>query len=278
MCTGGSKSSQSALPGKMLPVALLPDLLELEANLPADPTTFFAAAFDPSAPPAPGARAAAEVLRHAASQGLETADLMQQLRMLGLGEAGAIFFANYWAAQPSRASLQREPPLQLLDVDWSFGVSASSSEHQAMGTTFVQLRLSTQGQNGGEFVHTGAAVARPPLPRATRDSLSLSLSLFLTLTLSLFSLSLSLARSLSLALSLSTSLRECSALAFVLTRIHVSLPRRALAQSSTSRASTTSSISSSSRRRGWKSRDEEAEMTRLEAAACRFGERESVCR
>ena len=144
----------------MLPVALLPDLLELEANLPADPTTFFAAAFDPSAPPAPGARAAAEVLRHAASQGLETADLMQQLRMLGLGEAGAIFFANYWAAQPSRASLQREPPLQLLDVDWSFGVSASSSEHQAMGTTFVQLRLSTQGQNGGEFVHTGAAVAR----------------------------------------------------------------------------------------------------------------------
>jgi COMM domain len=252
----------------MLPEALLPDLLELEADLPADPTTFFAAAFDPSAPPAPGARAAAEVLRHAASQGLETADLMQQLRMLGLGEAGAIFFANYWAAQPSRASLQREPPLQLLDVDWSFGVSASSSEHQAMGTTFVQLRLSTQGQNGGEFVHTGAAVARPPLPRATRDSLSLSL--FLTLTLSLFSLSRSL--------SLSTSLRECSALAFVLTRVHVSLPRRALAQSSTSRASTTSSISSSSRRRGWRSRDEEAEMTRLEAAACRFGERESVCR
>ena len=161
----------------VLPVALLPDLLELEANLPADPTTFFAAAFDPSAPPAPGARAAAEVLRHAASQGLETADLLQHLRMLGLGEAGAIFFANYWAAQPSRASLQREPPLQLLDVDWSFGVSASSSEHQAMGTTFVQLRLSTQGQNGGEFVHTGALVARPPAPRATRDSLSLSLSL-----------------------------------------------------------------------------------------------------
>ena len=186
----------------MLPVALLPDLLELEANLPADPTTFFAAAFDPSAPPAPGARAAAEVLRHAASQGLETADLMQQLRMLGLGEAGAIFFANYWAAQPSRASLQREPPLQLLDVDWSFGVSASSSEHQAMGTTFVQLRLSTQGQNGGEFVHTGAAVARPPLPRATRDTLSLSLSHSHSLSLLSLSLSLSLALSLSLSLSL----------------------------------------------------------------------------
>ena len=190
--------------GKMLPVALLPDLLELEANLPADPTTFFAAAFDPSAPPAPGARAAAEVLRHAASQGLETADLIQQLRMLGLGEAGAIFFANYWAAQPSRASLQREPPLQLLDVDWSFGVSASSSEHQAMGTTFVQLRLSTQGQNGGEFVHTGAAVARPPLPRATRDSLSLSLSH--SHSLSLFSLSLSLSLSPSLS-SLSLLIR-----------------------------------------------------------------------
>jgi len=190
----------------MLPVALLPDLLELEANLPADPTTFFAAAFDPSAPPAPGARAAAEVLRHAASQGLETADLMQQLRMLGLGEAGAIFFANYWAAQPSRASLQREPPLQLLDVDWSFGVSASSSEHQAMGTTFVQLRLSTQGQNGGEFVHTGAAVARPPLPRATRDSLSLYLSLSHSHSLSLLSLSFSLALSLSLSLSRSLSL------------------------------------------------------------------------
>ena len=214
----------------MLPVALLPDLLELEANLPADPTTFFAAAFDPSAPPAPGARAAAEVLRHAASQGLETADLMQQLRMLGLGEAGAIFFANYWAAQPSRASLQREPPLQLLDVDWSFGVSASSSEHQAMGTTFVQLRLSTQGQNGGEFVHTGAAVARPPLPRATRDSLSLSLSHSHSHSLSLLSLSLSRSLSLSHSLSLYLLKRVLRTRLCAHTRPRLSPPPRARAE------------------------------------------------
>ena len=36
---------------------------------------------------------------------------------------------------------------RLTDLQWSFGVSASSSEHAAVGATFVQLMLKTQQQN-----------------------------------------------------------------------------------------------------------------------------------
>ena len=144
------------MPVKTVPIALIPDLLELDCQLPAEPAAFFAAALDPSAPPALGSAAAAEVLRYTASQGLDPAALGQRLRGVGLSEVGAAFFADFWASQPSRTSLQREAPLQLVDVDWSFGVSASSSEHQAMGSTFVQMRLNAQGERGAEYVHAGA--------------------------------------------------------------------------------------------------------------------------
>ena len=38
-------------------------------------------------------------------------------------------------------------PMRLTDLEWTFGVSASSSEHAAIGATFVQLRMKTQEQN-----------------------------------------------------------------------------------------------------------------------------------
>ena len=145
----------TAVPTTALPTCLLPELLELERKLPEDAAAFFARAADSSAAPAPSSRAALEVLRYAAQAGLEPAELGMQLRAAGLGEEAASFFANYWALQPPRSALQRSAPLQLVDVDWNFGVSASSSEHAAMGTTFVQLRLNARGQKGSEYVHTG---------------------------------------------------------------------------------------------------------------------------
>ena len=142
------------------PTCLIPDLFELERNPPSDPNSFFAAALDPASKSAPGSRAAAEVLRFAASQGLEAAALGQTLRANGFSEATASLFAGFWATQPSRTALERSPPRRLVDMDWSFCVSASSSEHAAMGTTFVQLRLNTQCANRSEYVHFELDLAR----------------------------------------------------------------------------------------------------------------------
>ena len=47
---------------------------------------------------------------------------------------------------------------RVVDVDWSLGVSASSSELQAIGSTFVVLRLHTEATDGtAQFVHLGKA-------------------------------------------------------------------------------------------------------------------------
>ena len=45
----------------------------------------------------------------------------------------------------------------LIGVDWSLGVTASSSELQAIGTTFVVLRLQTRDEYTGEvkYQHLG---------------------------------------------------------------------------------------------------------------------------
>lgn len=59
-----------------------------------------------------------------------------------------------FAPQPVVAAA---PPPKIVGVDWSLGVTASSSELQAVGTTFVSLRLHTQSTDGtAEYVHLGA--------------------------------------------------------------------------------------------------------------------------
>ena len=42
---------------------------------------------------------------------------------------------------------------RLVDVDWTFGVTASSSEHAAVGSTYVQVRLAVQRGAALEYVH-----------------------------------------------------------------------------------------------------------------------------
>jgi len=147
----------SAQPQSSLPVCLVPSLLELERRgLPTDATTFFEGASTSS-----HAGPAREVLRFAALAGLDGTGLAEALRAAGVSEACADFFATYWAAaQPSREFLALPAPRRLVDLDWNFGVSASSSEHAAMGVTFVQLRLHTQGSSGAEYVHMELTLAR----------------------------------------------------------------------------------------------------------------------
>ena len=148
-----------------LPHCLLPELFDLQRLPPSEPMAFLEAALDPAAAPAPGSVAAAEVLRFAAKHGLGAQSLEAALRAAGLGEALSKMFADYLAGQPSIGALLKTassgPPLTLVDVDWTFGVSASSSEHQAMGTTFVQLRLHVLGADGAaRYVHAELDLAQ----------------------------------------------------------------------------------------------------------------------
>lgn len=149
-----------------LPASLLPALLDLESHPPNDPTSYFSAVLDDSASSAVGSsstNAAREVFRYAAANGLEAEDLRLALQGAGIGEAAAAMFADAWSAQRGAfvGELVQPHPLQLIDADWSFGVSASSSEHAAMGTTFVQLRLKTRNANGAaENVHMELNLAR----------------------------------------------------------------------------------------------------------------------
>ena len=149
-----------------LPASLLPALLDLESHPPNDPTSYFSAVLDDSASSTVGSsstNAAREVFRYAAANGLEAEDLRLALQGAGIGEAAAAMFADAWSAQRGAfvGELVQPHPLQLIDADWSFGVSASSSEHAAMGTTFVQLRLKTRNANGAaENVHMELNLAR----------------------------------------------------------------------------------------------------------------------
>ena len=153
---------------RALPASLLPALLDLESHPPNDPASYFSAVLDDPASSAVGSsstnvNAAREVFRYAAANGLEAEDLRLALQGAGIGEAAAAMFADAWSAQRGAfvGELVQPHPLQLIDADWSFGVSASSSEHAAMGTTFVQLRLKTRNANGAaENVHMELNLAR----------------------------------------------------------------------------------------------------------------------
>jgi hypothetical protein len=147
-----------------VPAALLPGLLELERSPPEDPAAFFAAAIEGDTAVGPGASAAAELMKHAARVGLDVEALAQELRSCGVGEAAAGMFAEAWGILRAGGGVPKlavPAPVQLADLDWTFGVSASSSEHAAMGATFVQLRLQTRGADGrAELVHMELSLAR----------------------------------------------------------------------------------------------------------------------
>ena len=56
----------------------------------------------------------------------------------------------------SETIIPASAPPKVTGVDWSLGVTASSSELQAVGTTFVQLRVQTESaDNVAEYVHLG---------------------------------------------------------------------------------------------------------------------------
>ncbi len=143
--------------GCAIPPSLLPELLELEGRSPAEYIAFFADALDRVDSPTAGANAVREVLRHAAKAGLEASALEAEVRRAGLSDGLSAAFAQCWAVPVNRQAVlaQAFPVHTLVDLDWTFGVSASSSEHAAMGTTYVQLRPRTEDEGGApQCVHT----------------------------------------------------------------------------------------------------------------------------
>ena len=52
------------------------------------------------------------------------------------------------------AAVEKQAAPTIIDVDWSLGVTASSSEVQVVGATFVVLRLHTELPDGTtEYTH-----------------------------------------------------------------------------------------------------------------------------
>ena len=143
----------------LLPPELLQPLLDLEARadesqlhdfcaatlLSADGSSTAASASSPALEASEPERAAARAaFRGAAERGLKPDELEASLRRCGLG-ASAAAAAHSWATLGRgvhRALLASAVPIErLVDFEWCFGVTASSSELESIGATYVQLRL-----------------------------------------------------------------------------------------------------------------------------------------
>uniref|UniRef100_A0A6S9UC12 COMM domain-containing protein n=1 Tax=Chrysotila carterae TaxID=13221 RepID=A0A6S9UC12_CHRCT len=84
--------------------------------------------------------------------------LEEELRKSGLRSALPAAAAEVWAefaiATQGQLLAASSPLESLIDVEWTFGVTASSSELEAVGSTYVQLRLTLSGDNGrARFAH-----------------------------------------------------------------------------------------------------------------------------
>lgn len=88
----------------------------------------------------------------AVRRGLTESQLRQDLDALGLEASRAAALADRWTASYaalSRVCARRTPrPNQLLDVEWKFGVTVASSEHE-LKSSFVQLKLSLEDRQAG---------------------------------------------------------------------------------------------------------------------------------
>ena len=88
------------------------------------------------------------VVRGTLKNGLSDAELQSDLEELGLSrERAAAVGAAVNASRPQLVSAAVEQMLsvnQLLDLDWRFGVTASSSEMDRVGSTFLQMKITRQ--------------------------------------------------------------------------------------------------------------------------------------
>jgi len=110
------------------------------------------------------AQCALAVFREASRRGLTADQLEAALCSAGLSEALSAAAGRSWSllgAEAHRAlSASAINASRLVDAEWTFGVTASSSEHAAVGTTYVQLRLAVAGASGLEYEHMELSLPR----------------------------------------------------------------------------------------------------------------------
>lgn len=89
----------------------------------------------------------------AISHGVEVEFLKRRCQALGVNEASINILAETWLAQTSRLAshLLSKTITQnkLVDLDWSFGVTAASDDCDHVGKTFLQLKLTIQQEKEG---------------------------------------------------------------------------------------------------------------------------------
>lgn len=138
-------------------------LSSLDAESAAD---FFSAllAADTTKPSSDAAHCALRVFREAAQRGLTADQLEAELCSAGVSEALSAAAGRSWSllgAEAHRAlSASAIDASRLVDAEWTFGVTASSSDHSAVGTTYVQLRLAVAGPRGLEYEHMELSLPR----------------------------------------------------------------------------------------------------------------------
>ncbi len=85
------------------------------------------------------------LLRGGLKNSLTAANLRQDLVQLGVQAASAEAFSERWRARYidlSRSLIGHTLTVnKLLDIEWKFGVTASTDDVQEIGATFLQLRL-----------------------------------------------------------------------------------------------------------------------------------------
>ena len=109
------------------------------------------------------ARALLAFYRDAARRRLDAAAVEAELKSV-LGDDVAAACGQAWERNAGAARrallLSGIDAARLVDVDWTFGVTASSSEHAAVGSTYVQLRLAVQRGAALEYVHLELTLER----------------------------------------------------------------------------------------------------------------------
>jgi len=94
--------------------------------------------------------------REALKTNLTPAYVKEDLVRMGLNEDKAIYIATQWKANflsLSRSIIGQTLTVnELLDMEWSFGVTTASNELQKSGSTFLQLKLVFDNGNGSTSV------------------------------------------------------------------------------------------------------------------------------
>lgn len=115
-------------------------------------------------PSSAAAQCALAIFREAAQRGLTAEQLETELGGAGLSDALSAAVSRSWSIHGTEAQRALTAGAldarRLIDAEWTFGVTASSSEHAAVGTTFVQVRLMVDGDAGPEYVHMELSLPR----------------------------------------------------------------------------------------------------------------------